>query len=52
MNGETLYNTWRNKMAELGVECDQWHELADTDREAWDATAATAHECSRCHCGQ
>lgn len=37
--GEELYKTYRERMDELGVEVDEWKDLEDRDRDAWDFVA-------------
>lgn len=39
MNGETLYEIFKNKMAEQGTGLDLWDALDITDRIAWNAVA-------------
>jgi hypothetical protein len=40
MDGETLYEIYANKMEDQGTGVDEWADLAETDRNAWEAVAS------------
>ena len=39
MNGEDLFNLFRQAMADEGVDMDEWEHAEPSERAAWDALA-------------
>lgn len=39
INGEKLYAKYKRANEEAGCGVDSWHELEESDREAWNAMA-------------
>jgi hypothetical protein len=45
MNGQRLFEIYKQKLADEGVDMDGWNDLEDSDRNAWIETAEHINEC-------
>ncbi len=40
MTAEQLYDVWLESMEAQNIQCDEWEDLTDADKVAWEAVAA------------